>query len=119
VPSGAIVVSKSVMEDLYYASRFTQYFRFDDIFLAIIAYKMNIIPFDSPFFFTCHKSGGRCTSDQNEQVFLHLLSRNIESDSNSIKDYMIAQHGLSTSDLIKLWEDNALDLVETHGTSEI
>lgn len=42
VSAGAYIVSKEVLLDIYYGSLFTKHFRFDDIFLGLVAYKLNI-----------------------------------------------------------------------------
>ncbi|EFX64346.1 hypothetical protein DAPPUDRAFT_66289 [Daphnia pulex] len=52
VTAGAYVVSREALLDLYYASFYTKYFRFDDIFLALVALKVNIEPVHcSDFYF--------------------------------------------------------------------
>ena len=42
--AGAYVVSRQALFDLHYGSYYTKYFRFDDIFLALVALKVNINP---------------------------------------------------------------------------
>nr|SVE75172.1 EOG090X07IA [Daphnia dolichocephala] len=52
VTAGAYVVSRAALLDLYYGSYYTKYFHFDDIFLALVALKMNIEPVHcSEFYF--------------------------------------------------------------------
>ncbi|XP_011646027.1 beta-1,3-galactosyltransferase brn [Pogonomyrmex barbatus] len=45
VTAGAYILSKEALLDLYYTSFYTKHFRFDDIFLGLIAKKADIIPF--------------------------------------------------------------------------
>lgn len=45
VTAGAYIVSHSVLFDLYYASFFSKHFRFDDIYVGILAKKMGIEPY--------------------------------------------------------------------------
>jgi len=50
VTAGAILLSKAALFDIYYASFYTAHFRFDDIYVAICAKKMNITPINSNYF---------------------------------------------------------------------
>lgn len=43
--AGSYIVSKQALLDLYYASYYTKYFRFDDIYLGLVANKIGIEPF--------------------------------------------------------------------------
>lgn len=45
VTAGAYILSKEALLDLYYTSFYTKHFRFDDIFLGLVAKKADIIPF--------------------------------------------------------------------------
>ncbi|KYM82447.1 Beta-1,3-galactosyltransferase brn [Atta colombica] len=45
VTAGAYILSKEALMDLYYTSFYTKHFRFDDIFLGLIAKKADIVPF--------------------------------------------------------------------------
>nr|SVE75802.1 EOG090X07IA [Daphnia hispanica] len=52
VTAGAYVVSRGALLDLHYGSFYTKYFQFDDIFLALVALKINIEPVHcSEFYF--------------------------------------------------------------------
>lgn len=52
VTAGAYVLSRSALVDLHYGSFFTQYFRFDDVFLGLVARKARIEPVHcSEFYF--------------------------------------------------------------------
>ncbi|KAJ8670288.1 hypothetical protein QAD02_001547 [Eretmocerus hayati] len=45
VTAGSYILSKEALIDMYYASMYTKHFRFDDIFLGIVAKKAGIEPF--------------------------------------------------------------------------
>lgn len=45
VTAGAYILSKEALIDLYYTSFYTKHFRFDDIFLGLVAKKADILPF--------------------------------------------------------------------------
>lgn len=45
VTAGAYVLSREALFDMYYASFYTKHFRFDDIYVALLAKKSNIEPY--------------------------------------------------------------------------
>lgn len=45
VTAGAYILSKEALLDMYYTSFYTKHFKFDDIFLGLVAKKANIEPF--------------------------------------------------------------------------
>ena len=45
VTAGAYILSKEALLDMYYASMYTKHFKFDDIYLGLIAKKADIEPF--------------------------------------------------------------------------
>ncbi|XP_011691027.1 PREDICTED: beta-1,3-galactosyltransferase brn [Wasmannia auropunctata] len=45
VTAGAYILSKEALLDLYYTSFYTKHFRFDDIFIGLVAKKADIVPF--------------------------------------------------------------------------
>nr|CAG4642561.1 EOG090X07IA [Evadne anonyx] len=52
VTAGAYIVSRRTLLDLYYASLFTQFLRFDDVFLGLVALKAHIkLQHSSDFYF--------------------------------------------------------------------
>ncbi|XP_014247810.1 beta-1,3-galactosyltransferase brn [Cimex lectularius] len=59
VTGGAYILSNVVLHEFYYASQVTQHFRFDDIYISILAYKLNITPIhnDEFYFHKKHFSG--------------------------------------------------------------
>nr|SVE73603.1 EOG090X07IA [Daphnia atkinsoni] len=56
VTAGAYVVSRAALLDLHYGSFYTKYFEFDDIFLALVALKINIEPVHCSEFYFWKKS---------------------------------------------------------------
>ncbi|GBM48585.1 Beta-1,3-galactosyltransferase brn [Araneus ventricosus] len=55
VTAGAYVVSYPALEDLYYTSMFTQRFKFDDVYLGIVAKKCGISPLHNKHFYFWRK----------------------------------------------------------------
>ncbi|XP_044729452.1 beta-1,3-galactosyltransferase brn [Chrysoperla carnea] len=51
VTAGAFILSKEALFDMYYASFYTKHFRFDDIYLGIVAMKADIEPFHCEEFY--------------------------------------------------------------------
>jgi hypothetical protein len=83
VTAGAYILSRAALDELFYASLFTKHFRFDDIFLALVALKAGLEPLHSPEF-----------------KFYRL-----RSDNPSEYRYVIACHGFSNPRELKLfWE---------------
>uniref|UniRef100_A0A8D8M1V9 Hexosyltransferase n=1 Tax=Cacopsylla melanoneura TaxID=428564 RepID=A0A8D8M1V9_9HEMI len=83
VTAGAYIVSKEVLLDFYFASHFIKHFRFDDIYLGILAKKSNIEPFHCEEFYFYKKDYSR----HNYQ-------------------YVIASHGYSDPDeLLRIWNE--------------
>lgn len=56
VTAGAYILSRDALSEFYYASYFVKRFRFDDVFLGIIARKLGIEPFHSDEFHFYKKS---------------------------------------------------------------
>ncbi|XP_066139454.1 beta-1,3-galactosyltransferase brn [Euwallacea fornicatus] len=50
ISGGAYILSKTALQDMYYASFYMRHFKFDDIYVAILAYKTNVEPFHSKYF---------------------------------------------------------------------
>ncbi|RWS29375.1 Beta-1:3-galactosyltransferase brn-like protein [Leptotrombidium deliense] len=51
VTAGAIVLSQASLVQMYYASLYTKHFRFDDIYVGLLAKRLNLTAFHSPYFF--------------------------------------------------------------------
>ncbi|GBM05255.1 Beta-1,3-galactosyltransferase brn [Araneus ventricosus] len=83
VTAGAYVVSYPALEDLYYTSMYTQHFKFDDVYLGIVAKKCGISPL------------------HNEHFYFWREPYSKEGYSN-----VIASHGFDDPDeLKKVWEE--------------
>ncbi|KAI5704245.1 hypothetical protein M8J75_003372 [Diaphorina citri] len=83
VTAGAYVVSREVLLDFYFASHFTKHFRFDDIYLGILAKKTNTEPFHCGEFYFYKKD-----------YSLHNYQ------------YVIASHGYGNHDeLLRVWNE--------------
>ncbi|CAG2162220.1 unnamed protein product, partial [Oppiella nova] len=50
ITAGAFVLSNTSLIDMYFASFYTKHFRFDDIYVGILAKKLSIIPKHNPNF---------------------------------------------------------------------
>lgn len=48
--AGAYILSREALVDMYYTSLYTKHFRFDDVYLGILARKTNIMPYHSNYF---------------------------------------------------------------------
>lgn len=83
VTAGAYILSKEALLDLYYASLYTKHFRFDDIYLGLVAKKANIVPFHCEEF--------------------HFYKKAYTKYSYK---YVIASHGYGDSnELLEVWNE--------------
>lgn len=79
VTAGAFILSREALHDIYFTSMYTKHFRFDDIYLAIVAMKAHIEPLHSEEFYF-----------QKANVLEHK--------------YLLASHGFGDpKELIRLW----------------
>lgn len=82
VTAGAYVLSKEALVDLFYASYYTKHFRFDDIYVGLLAFKAHIEPLHCGEFYY-HKK---------------------EIDDNTGFEFTIASHGYENPDeLTSVW----------------
>ncbi|CAG2116619.1 unnamed protein product [Medioppia subpectinata] len=51
ITAGAFVLSNTSLIDMYFGSLYTKHFRFDDIYVGILAKKLSIIPRHNPNFY--------------------------------------------------------------------
>lgn len=51
VTAGAYIVSQEALLDMYYTSFYTKHFKFDDVYVGLLAKKANIEPFHSEHFY--------------------------------------------------------------------
>ncbi|CAH0557270.1 unnamed protein product [Brassicogethes aeneus] len=83
VTAGAYVLSREALMDMYYASFYTKHFRFDDIYVALLAFKAKIEPFHCEEFCFHKKTYYR---------------KNYE--------FVVASHGYSDSkEMVTVWTD--------------
>lgn len=61
VTAGAYILSREALIDMYFTSYYTKMFRFDDIWLGLIARKAGLEPFHSPEFHFHRKDHSRVT----------------------------------------------------------
>ena len=77
-------MSSAALQDIYYASFYTQHFRFDDIYVAICAKKMGIEPYHSDYF----RFWAPATRDPQDKDY----------------QYVVAQHGFDNpEELLQFW----------------
>lgn len=83
ITAGAYVLSKAALKKIYYASFFVKHFRFDDIYLALLAKACNIVPV------------------HNDEFYFYKKPYNVFDYK-----YVVASHGYSDPDeLIKAWNE--------------
>ncbi|XP_077297727.1 beta-1,3-galactosyltransferase brn-like isoform X2 [Arctopsyche grandis] len=83
ISAGAYLLSKEALSTMYYASFYTAHFRFDDIYLGILAKKSGITPFHCKEFYFYKK-------DYNSYNYR----------------YVIASHGYDDpAELLKVWNE--------------
>lgn len=90
VTAGAYVVSKEVLIDLYYGSLFTKHFRFDDIYLGIVAYKLKIEPFHCDEFYFYKK-------DYSPHGYHYVVASHGYSDPNELLQVWNEQKSLGNA----------------------
>ena len=79
VTAGAYVLSRAALVDMYFTSYYTKLFRFDDIWLGLVARKAEVVPFHCPEF--------------------HFYPK----DTSRVQHYkfVVASHGFSDPDFMK------------------
>nr|CAD7415580.1 unnamed protein product [Timema poppensis] len=83
VTAGAYILSHDALVDMYYGSLYTQHFRFDDIYLGLVAKKVDLEPF-------------HCS-----EFYFYKKEYNVYSYR-----YVIASHGFSDPDeLLRIWNE--------------
>lgn len=78
--AGSYIVSKEALKLMYYASFFTQHFRFDDIYLGLLAKKLGIEPFHCSKFLMFE-------APYDVKEFKHILTA----------------HGFHSQEMTKIW----------------
>ncbi|XP_065203261.1 beta-1,3-galactosyltransferase brn-like [Planococcus citri] len=85
VSAGSYIVSREALKEMHYASYYTQHFRFDDIYIGLLAKKLGIEMFHCPEFY----------------IFKKIY------DKSSFK-YVLSSHGYHSSELIKIWNEQKM-----------
>lgn len=85
VSAGSYVVSREALKQMHFASYFTQHFRFDDIYIGLLAKKLGIEFFHCPEFYIFKKA----------------------YDKINYK-YVLSSHGYHSSELIKIWNEQKM-----------
>lgn len=79
VSAGAYILSNVALKKFYYASYFIKKFRFDDVYLGIVAKKLNIEPFHSDEFWFYRKY------PYNVKDFRYTIASHEFSDSHEME----------------------------------
>lgn len=82
VTAGAVLFSRSAMIDMYLASFYTHHFRFDDIYLGLLALKTHIEPFHSDEF--------------------HYYKKSYSKDDYR---FTVASHGFLPGEMLQAWNE--------------
>lgn len=82
VGGGAYILSKEALKAMHYASYFTEHFRFDDIYLGLLAKKLDLEPFHHNEFYVFKKPYNRTTFK-----------------------YVLASHGYQNNELLRIWNE--------------
>ena len=79
VTGGARLFSNKALKLFYYATHFVKLFKFDDVYLGIVAKKLNITPFHSDEFWFCRKL------PYNENDFRYTIASHGFNDATEMK----------------------------------
>ncbi|KAJ1521242.1 hypothetical protein ONE63_002927 [Megalurothrips usitatus] len=82
VTAGAFTLSKEAVVDLFYGSMYTKHFRFDDIYLGLVAKKVGIEPYHCSEF--------------------HFYKK--PYDIHSYR-HVVASHGFEPEELVRVWNE--------------
>jgi len=83
ITAGAFIISREALKEMYYVSLYTRHFRFDDVFLGIVAMKANILLTHCDMFH---------------------FDRPIYSGPESFRN-IIASHGFENVDMEIIWNE--------------
>ncbi|XP_015604862.1 beta-1,3-galactosyltransferase brn [Cephus cinctus] len=90
VTAGAYVLSKEALLDMYYTSLYTKHFRFDDIFLGLVAKKAEIEPFHCEEFHFYKK-------DYTKYNYKYVISSHGYGDPQELLDIWNEQKALGNA----------------------
>ncbi|XP_035223543.1 beta-1,3-galactosyltransferase brn-like [Stegodyphus dumicola] len=87
VTAGTYVLSYPALEDMYYTSLFTKHFKFDDVYLGIIAKKCNIVPLHNEHFYFWRKP-------YSKNAYANVVASHGFSDPEELKQIWEEQRSL-------------------------
>lgn len=100
ITGGIIIMSAKTVRHLYYASYFTYPFKFDDVYVGILAYRLGIRPY--------HSDNLMCTLDD------YMKQNPIRPNATSC----IAVHDIEPAALISLWAERERSRRPSEGTGK-
>ena len=104
VTAGCFLLTRSCAKLLYLSSKYTALFRFDDIYIGLLAYSMSIKPIENNQLFSSYVSSRIVSRHQTG-----LVARWRKLFSNSIDSTALARpicvHGYRGQELIHIWND--------------
>lgn len=90
VTAGAIIISKASLIDMFYASFYTKHFKFDDIYVSLLALKTNIEPYHcNEFYF--HKK------PYNPKDYMYTIASHGFDDPNELVQVWTEQKSLGNA----------------------
>ena len=104
VTAGCFLLTRSYVKLLYLASKYTALFRFDDIYIGLLAYSMSIKPIENNQLFSSYAPSRIVPRQQTGFVaqWRRLFSKSIASNSFPRP---ICVHGYRGEELIDVWND--------------
>lgn len=87
VTAGAYVLSYPALEDLYFTSMFTKLFKFDDVYLGIVAKKCRVSPLHNDNFYFWKKP-------YSKEAYSNVIASHGFSDPNELKNIWEEQRSL-------------------------
>ncbi|KAG8201825.1 hypothetical protein JTE90_027305 [Oedothorax gibbosus] len=87
VTAGAYVLSYPALEDLYFTSMFTKHFKFDDVYLGIVAKKCGISPLHNDNFYFWKKP-------YSKETYSNVIASHGFSDPNELREVWEEQRSL-------------------------
>lgn len=94
VSSEAIILSKSAVVELHYASFFTKYLRSGDVFLGICAKKISIDPFHSKYF---QRDPSLVHNPYGKKDFKYVITANNFDDPDGLRKFWNAQKAIGNA----------------------
>lgn len=104
VTAGCFLMSKSNVKLFHLASKYVPFFRFDDIYMGLLAYSMSIELIENNQLFSSYNSNGDFYKNQTGffKRWKKFFTNEIQADRLS---QIICVHGYRGEKLIELWND--------------